>query len=146
MKKIILVLILLLLSARATPTTALGDTYYVAPSGSDVTGDGSLLNPWASIVYAAAQVSAGDTVLINPGTYAGGVYVDTGGTLAEPVTFQANGTGVVIEGSGGERDAFYIEEADYVIVDGLTIRHATRAGLRISRIRSCHGAQLYPGR
>ena len=142
MKKIISVLILLLLSAHAAPSNAQGSTYYVDPSGSDITGNGSLLKPWGSIVYAAAQVSAGDTVLINPGTYTGGVYVSTGGTPAEPVTFQANGTGVVIEGSGGERDAFYIEDADYVVVDGLTIRHANRAGLRISvsdhvTVRNC---------
>ena len=88
------------------------------------------------------QVNAGDTVLINPGIYAGGVYVNTGGTPAEPVTFQANGAGVMIEGSGGERDAFYIKDADYVTVDGLTIRHATRAGIRISvsdhvTVRNC---------
>jgi parallel beta-helix repeat protein len=142
MKKVITILVLLILTAWITPTAALGDTYYVDPTGSDSTGNGSVLHPWGSIVYAATQVSAGDTVLINPGIYSGGVYVNTGGTPAEPVTFQANGTGVVIEGSGGERDAFYIEDADYVLVDGLTIRHATRAGLRISvsdhvTVRNC---------
>jgi hypothetical protein len=142
MKKVITILVLLILTAWTIPTASLGDTYYVDPTGSDSTGNGSVLHPWGSIVYAATQVSAGDTVLINPGIYSGGVYVNTGGTPAEPVTFQANGTGVVIEGSGGERDAFYIENADYVLVDGLTIRHATRAGLRISvsdhvTVRNC---------
>jgi hypothetical protein len=142
MKYILSVLILLILFVAPTPSAALADTYYVDPSGSDNTGDGSLLHPWASIVHAATQVGAGDTVWINPGTYAGGVYVDTSGTPTAPITFQANGAGVIIEGSGGERDAFYIEDADYVIVDGLTIRHATRAGIRISvsdhvTVRNC---------
>ena len=142
MKKIFTVLILLILSSRAAPSASQGNIYYVDTAGSDVTGDGSLLHPWGSIVYAANQVSAGDTVLINPGIYAGGVYVNTSGTLADPITFQANGVGVIIEGSGGERDAFYIEEADYIVVDGLTIRHATRAGVRISlsdhvTVRNC---------
>jgi hypothetical protein len=142
MKKIITLLTLVFLSAWASPTTALGNTYYVDQTGSDITGDGSLLHPWGSIVHAASQLNAGDTVLINPGTYAGGVHVNTSGTPADPITFQANGAGVIIEGSGGERDAFYIEEADYVVVDGLTIRHATRAGVRISlsdhiTVRNC---------
>jgi hypothetical protein len=142
MKMIMTLSILMFLSAWATPTAALGNTYYVDQTGSDITGDGSLLHPWGSIVHAASQLSAGDTVLINPGTYAGGVYVNTSGTPADPITFQANGAGVIIEGSGGERDAFYIEEADYVVVDGLTIRHATRAGVRISlsdhvTVRNC---------
>lgn len=142
MKKMITVLILLILFSRAAPSASQGNIYYVDTTGSDVTGDGSLLHPWGSIVYAANQVSAGDTVLINPGIYAGGVYVNTSGTLADPITFQAHGVGVIIEGSGGERDAFYIEDADYIIVDGLTIRHATRAGIRISlsdhvTVRNC---------
>ena len=68
-----------------------GQVYYVDPLGSDVTGDGSAGNPWGSIVFAATQVAAGDTVLINPGVYDGGVIVETGGTAAEPITFQANG-------------------------------------------------------
>jgi hypothetical protein len=71
-------------------------------------------------------------VLINPGTYAGGIVVETGGTADAPVAFRANGPGVVIEGSNGDRDAFFIDRADYVAVEGLTIQHAQRAGLRIS--------------
>jgi len=120
----------------------LGQIYYVDPSGSDITGDGSAAHPWASIRYAATQVSAGDTVLINPGIYEGGVIVETGGTASEPITFRANGSGAVIEGSAGERDAFFITYADYVVVEGLTIQHATRAGMRIDNshhvsVRAC---------
>jgi hypothetical protein len=109
-----------------------GDTYYVDPAGSDLTGDGSAGNPWQTIRYAATQVSAGDTVLINPGSYDGGVVVETPGTSAAPITFSGRGPGVVIEGSGGDRDAFFITAADYIVVEGLTIQHADRAGLRIS--------------
>jgi parallel beta-helix repeat protein len=115
------------------PEAALGQTYYVDPSGSDTTGDGSQGHPWASLRHAAGQVEAGATVLINPGTYGGGIVVETGGTAAEPVTFRASGPGVIVEGSGGERDAFFIDRASWVVVEGLTIRHATRAGLRISQ-------------
>lgn len=43
-------------------------TYHVAPQGSDG-ASGSQMTPWASISYAADQVTAGDTVLVGPGTY-----------------------------------------------------------------------------
>lgn len=142
MIKISQALLLLVFAISAVPVAAQGKTYHVDPSGSDTEGDGSLSKPWASIVFAATRISAGDTVLINPGTYAGGVYLGTGGSAMAPVTFQANGSGVIIEGSGGERDAFYIEASHFVVVDGLTIRNATRAGLRISlsnhiTVRNC---------
>jgi parallel beta-helix repeat protein len=55
---------------------------------------------------------------------------------------------VIIDGSGDERDAFFITrpedvtKVDYVVVEGLTIQNATRAGMRIDNahhvtIRGC---------
>ncbi len=81
-------------------------------------------------------------MLINPGTYAGGIVVETDGTAGAPITFRANGAGVVINSSGGERDAFFITWANYIIVEGLTIQNATRAGMRIDNshhvaVRNC---------
>lgn len=128
----IILVISLSLTWRTGAVQAQGNSYFVDPGGSDTTGDGSSGNPWQTIQHAADQIAAGDTVLINPGTYNGGITVETGGTAGLPITFQANGSGVVIEGSGGNNDAFFITEADYIIVEGLTIQHANRAGLRIS--------------
>jgi len=141
MKKLIYAILILAISMGAAPRTAQAQTFLVDPGGAN-TNDGSLLHPWKTIVYAATQVEAGDTVLINPGIYIGDVYVDTGGTALEPVTFRANDDGVIIEGSPTGRDAFYIEGADYVVVEGITFRNAVRAGLRISvsdhvTIRNC---------
>jgi parallel beta-helix repeat protein len=126
----------------ALPATAQGTTYYVATTGSDAPGCGTVGSPCQTIQYAADLVEAGDTVLINPGTYAGGVTVETGGADGEPITFRASGSGVVINGSGGERDAFFITWADYVVVEGLTIQNADRAGVRIDNshhvtVRDC---------
>ena len=86
---------------------------------------------YRTIIQAATMVQAGDTVLVQPDTYEGGITVETSGTSDAPITFQALEPGVVIGGSGGERDAFLITYADYIIVDGITIQHADRAGLRI---------------
>ena len=132
MKKTFTILLLLLLLTTIHTVSAQGHVHYVDPGGSDTTGDGSSGNPWASIRFAASQVQADDLVLINPGVYEGGVIVETDGTASEPIIFRANGEGVVIEGSGGERDAFFINDSDYIIVEGITIQHAERAGLRIS--------------
>jgi hypothetical protein len=119
-----------------------GETYYVATTGTDGPGCGASGSPCQTIQYAADLVAAGDTVLINPGTYAGGITVDASGVITEPITFSVTGPGVVINGSGGERDAFFITWADYIVVEGLTIQNATRAGMRIDNahhvtVRDC---------
>jgi len=123
-------------------TLAQGHTYYVDPGGSDLSGDGSAAHPWRTVQHAAAQVAPGDSALTNLGTYEGGITVETGGAAGSPITFRANGIGVVIDGSGGERDAFCITYADHIVVEGLTIRHANRAGMRIDNsdhvtVRGC---------
>jgi len=104
-------------------------------------GSGSA-TAYLTIVGAAAKVKPGDTVLIQPGTYDGGITVEINGTPSAPITFRANGAGVVIEGSGGERDAFFITYANYIVVEGLKIQHADRAGMRIDNahhvtVRNC---------
>jgi hypothetical protein len=138
-----LVAVLLVLACTAVlPVTAQGSVYYVATDGMDAPGCGAETSPCRTIQYAANLVAAGDTVLINPGTYGGGITVDTSGTASEPITFRANGPGIVIDGSGGERDAFFITEANYIVVEGLTIQNATRAGVRTSlsdhiTVRNC---------
>ncbi len=121
---------------------ALTHTYYVDPGGSNTTGDGSLAHPWKTIAFGATRLAAGDTLLINPGTYTDYIYMNTSGTASAPITFQATGPGVIIDGTNVTRDAFYIEYADYIVVDGLTIQKAPRAGMRLSysnhvTIRNC---------
>ena len=115
------------------PVRAQGLTYYVSTGGLD-SNDGSSAHPWRTIQHGADQLLPGDTLLINPGVYQeGGITVTRGGTAAAPVTFKANGTGVIIDksGVGSRQDALFITGADYVVVDGLTIQNATRAGIRI---------------
>jgi len=133
MKPLLCLVIIFILLTPVSAASAQGRVYYVDSSGSDSTGDGSAVRPWATIRFAATQVGTGDTVLINPGAYEGGIIVKTSGAPHAPIVFRANGEGVIVEGSGEERDAFFIEKADYVVVQGLTIQHAERAGLRISQ-------------
>jgi hypothetical protein len=44
-------------------------TYYVATNGSD-SNPGTLAQPWLTIQHAANAAVAGDTVTVEPGTYA----------------------------------------------------------------------------
>lgn len=43
--------------------------YYVAPSGTDANGFGSLNNPYKTVTYASSFLQAGDTLFVKSGTY-----------------------------------------------------------------------------
>ncbi len=46
-------------------------TYYVATTGNDTTGTGSLATPWATVTKALATMAGGDTVYLRGGSYSG---------------------------------------------------------------------------
>ncbi|KAA3608743.1 MAG: DUF1565 domain-containing protein [Planctomycetota bacterium] len=62
--------ILLCLISLLLATSLAGQTIYVNPStGSDVTGDGSVSNPYASLTHSLTQASTGFTIELQNGTY-----------------------------------------------------------------------------
>lgn len=135
--RLILLLTMILCSGPLTAAT-----YYLSPTGSD-SNPGTAVSPWRTFRKAASVVRAGDTVIVRDGTYTGGVSIETPGTGSKPIVFKAAGSHAVIKGSGGEKDAFTIDGyslgnpwwkgADmYITIEGLTIRNATRGGIRIS--------------
>jgi len=74
-------------------------TYYVSPSGSD-NNAGAENSPFKTITRAANLATAGDLVLINPGTYRESVLLKNSGTSDRPITFKAVTPGtVVIDGA-----------------------------------------------
>jgi parallel beta-helix repeat protein len=81
------VLVLVLTSAPL-----FGATYYVASDGNDAAA-GSIGAPWATVGYAADQMSAGDTCYIRGGVYyiSSTIVFDNSdsGTSGSPVTFKA---------------------------------------------------------
>ncbi len=87
---------------------------------------------YTEISAAAREVEAGITVLIQPGVYSGGIVVTTSGRETAPIIFQSIDAGVIIEANREGRDAFFINQADYIVIDGLTIQNANRAALRVS--------------
>jgi hypothetical protein len=74
----------------STPTISVSNyrptyTLYVAPNGNDTTGDGSILNPYASIQQAllfraAFPASVVYEIFLFPGSYTGNIFVATGNT------------------------------------------------------------------
>ena len=109
MKKIIgLIWILVLL----LPAIASAATYYVSTTGSD-TSSGTQTAPWKTIQKAANTMAAGDTVIVQAGSYASErVSVAKSGSSGAPITYQAQGT-VVMQG-------FRII-ANYITVKGFEI-------------------------
>ena len=49
--------------------TMSGATYYVSPSGNDVSGNGTINSPWFTLNKAWSYVSAGDMIYMRGGTY-----------------------------------------------------------------------------
>ena len=111
--------------------TAAG-TLYVATTGSDSTGTGTLAKPWKTIQKAAESVGPGSTVLIQPGAYRDAVEISILASAASPVVFRGNGDGVVIDADAVARDAVLISESSYVTWENIRIQEAPRAGLRVS--------------
>jgi hypothetical protein len=103
-------------SASPTPAPTTGNTYYVAPTGSDSNSGKSIASAWLTIGHAAATMSSGDTTLVEPGAYAERVSISASGTSSAPITFEidpsATGT-VTMQG--------FDITASWIVVTGFTI-------------------------
>ena len=101
-------------------------TYYVSNSGDDDAA-GDLSVPWETLQHAADEVSAGDTVKIATGTYAG-FRAKSGGSSGSPVVFMAdNGASPLVNAVSPDcikGSIVEIEEFDWWVIDGLEIRNA----------------------
>jgi pectin methylesterase-like acyl-CoA thioesterase len=54
---------------------AAANNFYVAITGNDSSGDGSMANPWATITQALDSVPDGSTILVRPGLYEGRIRI-----------------------------------------------------------------------
>ena len=93
------------------------------------TGSGMSSQPFCTIAAAAKKAVAGDTVVVNAGTYAGtSVNPVNSGTAGSPITFTAN-PGVTI--NGGTR-AFALSSRNYITIRGFTITGTSSYGISAS--------------
>jgi parallel beta-helix repeat protein len=96
--------------------------FYVSTTGNDVTGNGSLTNPWATIAHAdrSGVLRPGDTVHVAPGKYTGSFQTYTSGTAAAPITYISDikwgATLVGTSGSTWGNRANYIRIINFEVV------------------------------
>jgi len=119
---------------------AVGTTRYVATTGDDATGDGSIGNPWKSIRKANNMSVAGDVIYVRGGTYLfnGGnkTIINKNGTATDWITYMPYpGENVVLDGMGlpsADLNAVVvIRYASYIRFSGFKIYNATRAGVHV---------------
>ena len=114
----------------AAPLAA--DTFHVAPppAGSN-SNSGSEAAPWATLQHAADSVAAGDTVIVQAGSYTG-MYLTSSGTAEAPIVFRAADGEIasVTADNPVTPDGINIEGADYVVIQGFTVNGRGRAGIR----------------
>jgi hypothetical protein len=107
-----------------TPTTGSGQTFYLAPSGSD-SADGSVGAPRRTILAGSRLLGPGDTLLVRGGTYhdPGGYNWATSasGTASAPITVRAYpGETPVFDGGLNVQQALILQSVAWVTIDGLT--------------------------
>lgn len=117
-------------------------TYYVSPGGSD-DNDGSANSPWLTIQHGLDNLEPGDTLSINAGIYNETLYLDRSGSENKKIYIKGKSFDtVILDGISVDRDLFFVENAEYIEISGMTFTRAPRAGLRLSyahhvEIRNC---------
>ena len=120
--------VLYLMLVFAVPVLLTASTYYVSNTGAD-SNDGSYRNPWRTLQYSAEQVTAGDTVFVENGTYSG-FSIESAGTETNPIVYMAMGDSVIVNESSN-RDNIEVFLAHYVVIDGFVVQNAQRAGISV---------------
>ena len=113
-------------------------TYYVSPAGSDSNNGTSPSTPWETVGKVNDTVlNPGDTVLFQGGqTFSGTLlYLQYGGTAADPVTIGSYGSGNATI-SNGTNDAIYAYNAGGIVIENLDVTG-------ISGSTSYSGIQFY---
>lgn len=108
---------------------------YVATTGNDVTGTGTAGNPFATIQKGIDQAQDGDTVIVQPGTYAGGINVNKPvhlkSALRDSATISGGSPYAVTLSSGCVLDGFIVRSE---AVGNILVQSA--AGIRPKIVRN----------
>lgn len=89
---------------------AWGRTLYLSPQGSNH-ARGSQARPWRTLAAAVKRLQAGDTLLLESGTYRGGVVVAARGRPGQWITLAAAPHAhVLIDGRGHEDDLYFYND------------------------------------
>lgn len=128
----VFVLILLVISLSSI-SYASPNVYFVAKTGNDSTGDGSLSNPWLTISHGIQSLAAGETLYIRGGNYhEGDLNFASSGTSSGYIKVQNYNMETVNIDSRGSWNGFDTAGCDYLKIIGLGINSPDRAGIEIS--------------
>ena len=121
----VLSLIVLLMSINGVFATK----YYVDPSSTSSTANGSFASPWKTIAQVNSGSSIllpGDTVLFKRGqTYVGKLNIAKSGTLSNPIVYTNYGTGDLPEFTNTVSGVITLYGKQYVVFDGIKITDKT---------------------
>ena len=125
MKSLPIKTIALYILTSVLATFSYGTNYYVDPSSTSTTANGSLLYPWKTI----SQVNSG-TTLLNPGDtvffkrgqiYSGRLTVNRSGSSTAPIVYTNYGTGELPEFNNSVSGIINIYNKQYIVIDGFKI-------------------------
>jgi len=125
----------------------LAATYYVSTTGDD-SDPGTIERPWRTIQRAADTATAGDTVIVNAGTYDERVSISNSGHSGSMITFNASGQvqtrGFSVTGDYVKINGFNISTlsistwagaievtSDYCIIENNTISDTASQGINL---------------
>ena len=110
------------LTAALSPAAS-ADVYHVSLKGDDSRGDGSFEKPWRHIQKACDECSAGDTVMIHPGTYRERVEINVSGSKEEGWVTVMGETGAVLSGENVPgNNLIHLEDQSFVRLLNLELR------------------------
>src|SRR5713226_5873778 len=127
----------ILFSLLSWPLAAFGATFYVATTGNDA-NPGTQTQPWATLQHAVETIAPGDTILVQPGTYAG-CRIETSGqagavkTLqaATPLTVLVNAPGPKNKHSSNIEVENFSATVSYWVIDGIESANSPKYGFDI---------------
>ena len=121
--------LVLFLSFLFSNTIAFASKYYVDPSSTSSTANGSLQSPWKTIAQVNTGTSnllPGDTVFFKRGqTYVGKLNVTKSGTATNPIVYTNYGTGTLPEFTNTGSGVITLYSKQYVVIDGIIITDRT---------------------
>lgn len=107
--------------------------FYIDSDEADNSKSGLVNNAWKDFTNLDYRIlNPGDAIYLDKGeTFNDKLSTRMVGAVATPITIGAYGTGVspIIDSDGGQAAGMYFVNANYVTIDGLTIRDFTYAGI-----------------
>ena len=99
--KIVFLSLMVMFVLFATTSTAYAQDYYVSTNGNN-NNDGSQTEPFRTIVHGTSELSAGDTLYINTGTYKyERIKLRQSGTASQPINIIGLGNVIMLSDNHG---------------------------------------------